>query len=328
MPTLRLFVAPLLVLPLIACAVHDVHDVETAAQPPQATATDVAATLTAANAHFNAGRWGEAARGYDTVLAADPSQGVAWFRLGYALHAQGKLERACKVHAKATEFPQYAPVAAYNLGCAHALLGHPDEAFEALGRAVSLGFGSVAQLDGDTDLVSLHADPRWAALRARLTGGTADDPALRQLDFWAGEWDVTTAQGQPLGSNSIELQLNGHMLFEQWTGAGGDTGKSINYWDRDAQLWRQVWVSQGGNVLQMAGTFTDGAMRFEGATMYKNGATVKHRTTLKPLADGRVRQTIQESRDGGSTWTVGFDGYYARRATPTAAAATSSPAPR
>jgi hypothetical protein len=63
----------------------------------------------------------------------------------------------------------------------------------------------------------------------------------------------------------------------------------------------------------MAGAFTDGALRFEGATMYKTGATAKHRTTLTPLADGRVHQHIEESRDGGATWTVGFDGYYTKR---------------
>ena len=33
----------------------------------------------------------------------------------------------------------------------------------------------------------------------------------------------------------------------------------------------------------------------------------------QPLPDGRVRQLWESSKDGGETWTVAFDGYYARR---------------
>ncbi len=151
------------------------------------------------------------------------------------------------------------------------------------------------------------------------------DPASRALDFWVGEWDVHSADGQRLGRNSITRDLNGHQITEHWTGARGDTGRSINYFDRDAGLWRQVWVSQAGHVLQMAGTFTDGAMRLEGAHMYRGGATLPHRTTLTPLPDGRVHQYIEESPDGGATWQVGFDGYYSPRAA--SAPPDSEPAP-
>jgi len=31
------------------------------------------------------------------------------------------------------------------------------------------------------------------------------------------------------------------------------------------------------------------------------------------LGDGRVRQVIETSRDGGKTWRVGFDAIYVRR---------------
>jgi hypothetical protein len=36
------------------------------------------------------------------------------------------------------------------------------------------------------------------------------------------------------------------------------------------------------------------------------------RTTLDPLADGRVRQLIEVSRDDGQTWVVTFEGFYLR----------------
>jgi hypothetical protein len=36
------------------------------------------------------------------------------------------------------------------------------------------------------------------------------------------------------------------------------------------------------------------------------------RTTLAPLPGGRVRQTIEISRDGGQAWTPAFDAFYVR----------------
>jgi len=320
-----------LTLSLAACASHDVRAVE--ASPPaqdaqaQKAQTSVAADLAAANAAFNAGKWEEAIEAFESVVEQDPSQGGAWFRLGYALHATGDLEHALAVHEKAAAFPQFAPIATYNLGCAHALLGHTDEAFAALNRSVELGFNQPGQLDGDTDLTSLHDDPRWAKLRERAakastqggaqSGGTTapakGDPALRQMDFWVGEWNVTSAGGQLLGTNSITLGQNGFLVEEHWTGAGGDTGESINFWDRDAKVWRQFWVSGGGNVLQTAGTFHDGAMHMRGQTMFAGGKTVDQKMTLTPLADGRVRQFVEHSNDGGQTWKPSFEGFYSKR---------------
>jgi tetratricopeptide (TPR) repeat protein len=310
----RLAILALSLVPLAACAASDVRAVAApASSPTRAPARDDG--LAAANAHFDAGRWKEAIAAYDAVLASDPTLGQAWFRLGYALHASGDLERACEVHAKAAEFPAFAGVATYNLGCAHALSGREDAAFAALARAQELGFGTPEQLDGDTDLAALRDDPRWAELRARAAAAPAQagEPALRQLDFWVGDWNVTTADGKALGTNRITRELNGFLILEQWTGAGGGAGKSMNYWDRDEKAWKQVWVAGNGDVLHMSGAFTDGAMRFAGATMHAKGPPTRHRATLTPLADGRVRQTIEDTPDDGATWKVTFDGFYARR---------------
>ena len=268
--------------------------------------------LTEANTHFSAGRFAEAAEGYRAALEVDPNLGVAWYRLGYSLHASGKLAEAVPAHEKAMRYPQFAATAAYNLGCAHALMGDVDGAFEALVKSAAAGFSDAQLARQDKDLARLHGDPRWQAFLDSLTAPTPDD-VLRHLDFWIGDWVVKTKGGQVLGTNKITGQLGGHMIYEEWTSAGGGTGKSMNYWDRDAGQWKQVWIDAGGSVLHMAGNFEQGAMRFVGKHMYKGGGTIDHRTTLTPLPDGRVRQFIEESRDGGATWQNTFDGYYSRR---------------
>ena len=52
----------------------------------------------------------------------------------------------------------------YNLGCSHALTHQPDEAFEALTKAIDLGYGDYDWMKTDPDLASLNADPRFESL--------------------------------------------------------------------------------------------------------------------------------------------------------------------
>ena len=41
-------------------------------------------------------------------------------------------------------------------------------------------------------------------------------PEYRQFDFWLGEWDVSTPQGAPAGTNRVERILEGCALQEHW----------------------------------------------------------------------------------------------------------------
>ena len=153
----------------VACAAREEHPLRPAALEP----APAQGAFDAANAAFEAGRYEEAAAAYERALgpnapAAAEAEGEEWYRYGYALHVTGNLQRALAAHERATDFPKVAPSAAYNLACAHALLGHPDEAFAALDRAVGLGFRGLAQMEGDPDLASLRADPRWAPLKEKV----------------------------------------------------------------------------------------------------------------------------------------------------------------
>lgn len=56
----------------------------------------------------------------------------------------------------------------YNLGCSYALTNQPDEAFEALTRAVELGYGDYDWMKTDPDLSSLYKDPRFESLLSWL----------------------------------------------------------------------------------------------------------------------------------------------------------------
>lgn len=135
----------------------------------------------------------------------------------------------------------------------------------------------------------------------------------RQFDFWIGEWNVETPQGQRAGFNSIQRILDGCVIFENWTGARGMSGKSFNFYNAGTGKWQQTWVDDKGNVLELAGQFKDGAMRLEGESMAANRNKVMNRLTFFPLSADRLRQLWEQSSDGGKTWGVVFDGAYIRK---------------
>lgn len=162
-------------------------------------------------------------------------------------------------------------------------------------------------------LVLAAAGPAASVLQAQAAQPRPDCTAAehRQFDFWAGEWDVT-AGGQRAGSNVITIRQQGCLLHENWTGAGGSTGESLNFWDRSNRTWNQVWVDSNGLVLRLAGGFAENRMVLSGETRGPNGTALQKVTWFRN-PDGTVRQLWESSRDGGTTWTPVFDGLYRRK---------------
>ncbi len=135
----------------------------------------------------------------------------------------------------------------------------------------------------------------------------------RQLDFWVGEWEVQNPQGRPAGTSSVQLILKDCVIFENWTGARGYTGKSFNLYNTQTRKWQQIWVDDQGGIIQFTGEFRDGAMRYTSASTAADGKPILGRMTFTPLAEGRVRQLWEQSPDDGKTWNIVFDGTYIRK---------------
>jgi len=144
--------------------------------------------------------------------------------------------------------------------------------------------------------------------------GPCDNAQCRQFDFWLGEWDVYTPEGELAGSNTVERILGGCVVHETWEGAKGSRGESFNIYS--GGHWHQTWVDNQGTLLLLDGEWNQGHMVLEGEAPGPTGATIHNRITWQPLGDGRVRQHWEMSADG-ETWTDVFMGYYVRK-TPTA----------
>lgn len=136
----------------------------------------------------------------------------------------------------------------------------------------------------------------------------------RQFDFWVGDWNVTVG-GKPAGENRIERILDGCALLENWKGAGGMSGKSLNFYDPRSERWHQTWVDDRGGSLGLDGAFKDGKMVLIGTQKKdpKTGTTTIDRITWTPLPADQVRQVWETSNDDGKSWAVAFDGLYTRK---------------
>ncbi len=271
-------------------------------------------TMQDAGALFQQNKFAEAAVLYEKIARAQPENAQAWFQMGYCLHVTGNLEKAIPAHRKAVELApsgsQFHALGLYNLGCAYALQGKSDASFEALMKSVDGGFATSRNLDTvkqDSDLDSLRGDPRFAkfvdAMRTEVRG-----EELRQFDFWVGEWDVYNAGGTLIGHNRIDLLEGGLVLMENWTSASGGTGKSMNYYEPVSRTWKQIWVDSKG-VLETAGVWEDGALRFRGERKTYEGQVLQHKMVFTPNEQGQVRQHIHESSDG-ENWEEYFNGLY------------------
>lgn len=150
-----------------------------------------------------------------------------------------------------------------------------------------------------------------AAAENTSIAAACDFPEARQFDFWIGEWEVT-ANGKVAGSNTITRIVGGCALQENWIGAGGSRGTSLNYYMPDAGKWRQVWVSDQGTQLTLTGGIVDGKMVLSGEHV-RGGAPVVDRITWEQQGDGSVTQDWDVSKDGGETWETLFKGVYRKK---------------
>ncbi len=122
------------------------------------------------------------AHAYERQLAEDPTNAQAAFRAAYAWHMAGDYERAIPAHKKAAEFDEFRPTALYNLACAQALTGKPEDAIASLNAAIDAGFDRLELMEEDSDLASLRTRDDFKAILARARsvaqGADLDVPEL------------------------------------------------------------------------------------------------------------------------------------------------------
>jgi len=268
-----------------------------------------------ANSFYTASDWVNAITAYTKIANAEPQNWNARTRLGASLIASGKSKEAIKPLEEAVEIGKNNQ-SMYYLASAFAANQQRDQSFEWLEQAVKNGFAQLTVFDADKGFTSMKSDPRYDTNRELILRSVYPcryAAKSREFDFWIGEWDVKSAQGQPAGQSKIEIILGECVILENWTSALPNmySGKSFNLYNPTTQKWMQTWVDDKGAVLEFInGEYKDNKMVF--VTLPDAQKTIT-RLTFHKLSPDLVRQYFETTTDNGQSWTTTIDLQYHRR---------------
>jgi tetratricopeptide (TPR) repeat protein len=269
----------------------------------------------AADEAFKAQDWAKAAAEYQKLTAANPQDGHAWYQLAMSLYSQDKFADAAPAFQRSAELKYLPVISTYNTAASLARAGKNDTALDWLEKLPPMGYSAAAQLKQDPDFATLKNAARFQAVVAAVQkNATPCDTAEvnRQFDFWLGEWEVQTPQGQHAGNSSIQRILGGCVVLENWSGLGGLDGKSFNIYNPAMKKWQQYWVDSSGRATLYIGEAAGGEMRYLAEAGLQNGK-VDRKMTFTRLSPDKVRQLGEMSTDGGKTWAVAYDLIYVRK---------------
>lgn len=267
-----------------------------------------------ANKLWQAQKWEESAKAYETLTKAEPNSGQAWFRLGSSLMSLNKYDASLAPLEKAAELIPGA-MAYYTVGTVYAKLNNKDKAFEFLTRAAGAGFAQRNRLNNDPLLASLRDDARFKDVVEGVDRNARPckyAPEAKQFDFWVGEWDVQV-NGQSVGTNVIQRLEEGCLIMENWTSNAGGSGKSMNFYNPIIKKWRQTYMSNNQVIWEMSGEYKDNVMQYDGEMLAVGSQPITVRVRIWSLGPDKLRHIQDNLGSDGKTWTNVWDSIYVRK---------------
>ncbi|MEO6709271.1 MAG: hypothetical protein ABI054_03630 [Planctomycetota bacterium] len=132
--------------------------------PQQQAEAEKAALRRSARWSFFKQDWIQMERAYNDLAKAEPNDGEAHFRLGFARMFLGRFEDAAPEFERAADLDYMRPASTYNVACCKSRLGDIDGALAALRLAFERGFDNQTLLKEDPDMANLRGDPRYGEL--------------------------------------------------------------------------------------------------------------------------------------------------------------------
>ena len=105
---------------------------------------------------------------YEKIVRQSPNFVEALMALGDLYTKVGRYEDGLEIDKRLTRLCPENPFVLYNLACSYALLNENEKSFEAVKRAVSLGYDDIEFLCKDDDLKNLRLDERFQDYFASL----------------------------------------------------------------------------------------------------------------------------------------------------------------
>ena len=110
---------------------------------------------------------------YEDILKRHPDYVEVLSVLGSLYTSNRMYAAGLKVDQRLASLRKDDPVVHYNLACSYALLRQAGRAFEALRKAIGLGYNDVKHMEKDKDLESIRSDPRYARIVAGMSAASS-----------------------------------------------------------------------------------------------------------------------------------------------------------
>ena len=142
--------------------------------------------LESARRASNDQRWKDAAPLWERIVEVNPVNGEFVSRLGEANYYTAKYPEAISAYKQQLELGYgRIEIATYNIACIYALMGDKENALDWLDKAFKEGFPDYNYAIQDPDLKSLHGNPRFEKIVARV-----DLSKLSRVDGWLHDLDL------------------------------------------------------------------------------------------------------------------------------------------
>lgn len=144
-------------------------------------------------------------------------------------------------------------------------------------------------------------------------GQAFDKKPFHHFDFWLGEWTVYSYSADTIVGHSRITSIIDSLGIQEFyrTPSGGYHGTSLNKYNARTKKWQQFWIDNSGISLNLQGGLVDDKMVMLDAET--SVGSPMNRITWTPETSGHVRQTWDQSTDGGVSWNTIFDGKYVRK---------------
>jgi tetratricopeptide (TPR) repeat protein len=273
-----------------------------------------------ADSLFQLQNWKAAADIYSTVLSDTSTNALELNRLGLCNYNLGRYATALKNYQQALANKPTAFLKSLDeerIARLHGKTNKPDSALKWLNIAATSGFSNVAELDTLSEFKTLSDKQTFKDVYQRiyaLAYPCTTAPHTHDFDFWIGEWDVyQTGTHNLVGHSLVQSVSGGCSLLENWNATTANNGKSLNYYDVNANAWEQDWVGSGGGAQRYTnGEYKNGAMHFIYESISGGQKTIGN-FLFYNIDKNTVRQYQDMSTDGGKTYTVAYDLTYIRK---------------
>jgi tetratricopeptide repeat protein len=247
-------------------------------------------TRTAANDAYQKENWPDAIKYFGEIIKLEPKNGGAHYRQGISyLKVNNNADALRVLQIAYTISPN--PVYAFAVARAHARLNDRAKVLEVLEATVPMGGLQASQIDAEADFKELRGDPKFLEVEKKVdlaANPCKAKPESRQFDFWVGEWAPKNAQGVTVGTSSIQLILNGCVIFENWN-TPISSGKSFSNYDTNDGKWHQTWVDDKGTLAYYVGGLVDGKMVLDNERVVNGKKTIGRMTFSKfPRTMGKL----------------------------------------